>query len=1461
VSTVLVFLFTDIEGSTRLWEEHPSGMGAVIARHDAILQKEITGSGGRITKHTGDGITAAFEGGAPVACALEVQKRFAVEPWEPAGELKIRVGLHAGAAEYQAPAGAAEGDYFGPAVNTTARVMSAAWGGQVLLTPAVTEVSPLPALATVLDLGEHLLKDVSNPQRIYQLLHPELRPDFPPARTLSGSSIGRMVSRRGSELQDLSPRGMAVELVSAAILPTLQGDLSPTSPALRANLGVLGDLGAGTLQALLAGFAEQLWNKQRAGRTVSASNIRERLEAKLLLECRGEVPAAVALRSDASLLLQALDGVGAAMTAATGEVKEALAQGLAELAGQFGEFRWMLTGVQDTLAEMKERQDLQLSLQREQLAKTDEILRLQRQEAPVAAVAAEPLEDAEPPAFLGAEVEPYERPVFVSREPELARLEGFLEAALAGQGCVVLVSGGPGRGKTALLNEFAGRAMVRQPKLLVGSGTCNAFSGIADPYLPFREVMGMLSGDVEEGWRSGAITGEHARRLWAAVPVVAQALLGHGPHILGTLVEGDALTSRAALVSRAALTSRAAMAGGADAPWLDSLRQAVERQQAAVGGAVPGGVAQSHVFEQFTNVLRKVGEKHPLLIILDDMQWADTASLGLLFHLGKRLGGAPVLVACAYRPEEVALGRLSAGTGQMVRHPLDKVLAEFKRSFGDLSVDLARDTQIGGREFVDALLDTEPNDLGEAFRQALHNHTGGHPLFAVELLRDLQERGDLVLDESGRWLEGPALSWERLPERVEGVIEERIGRLEQDLREALTVASVEGEEFTAQVVARVQAIQERLLLRQLSQELEKRHRLVRERSEDRVGRRRLSRYRFAHALFQQYLYNDLSAGERRLLHGEIAEVLEEIFEGRTEQVAVQLAFHYGRAELEDRALPFLIEAGNQARDRFANDEAIDYYGEALRLTPRVGLERFDLLALRAAVCRLVARCDEARADAEEMLAIAIDLADEVRRCDALLTLVQVQVQTQHLLAEEPAREALAIARALGDRVREGQALGCLGGWAWYTGDDQKSRELLEAAFTVFTEAGMPRDAARCLHHLSLALGALGELGLALEAAERAVALSRETGDRQQEATGLRRMAIAYMNQNLHGEALPYAEEALALHREVGDRAEECAALNVIGIVYAHLGEHRASEQYLRESLALAESIGSVIQVSFAVNNLLWYREHRRGDYEAALAFLETWLARAERLQDDWLTARLQLLKGLRLAWVGQHERAREALELALQLLERAGSRDDQLWAQWHLGMARALAGDYHGAREHLERAAVGAQEAQDDGNLASALGFLGLTAALEGEPGAMQRGLAQTKQGQALLPEGDRLRQGTRCEIAAALALGLGQVDEALGHSQKGVELMESEPSSWFPERRYFTHSRVLRALGREAEADEHLERAYQRVMQVARSTKDDELRRGWLEDLQTNRQILATAAERGLGAETARNHSEPVEG
>ncbi len=207
------------------------------------------------------------------------------------------------------------------------------------------------------------------------------------------------------------------------------------------------------------------------------------------------------------------------------------------------------------------------------------------------------------PAYLKVAREP-ERQPFVAREQELARLEGFLHESLTGEGKVVFVSGDAGSGKTSLLAEFARRGMEAHPDLLSAWGTCSAYAGTGAPFLPFRELLSMLTGDVKARWMAGIISSEHARRLWYSLPDVAQLLLKHGLDLIPSLVDGTALLSRAALVAPSA------------SGWLQTLYSATERRLPRLEGMEPG-----YHFEQYTHLLQELAVQHPLVLILDDLQW------------------------------------------------------------------------------------------------------------------------------------------------------------------------------------------------------------------------------------------------------------------------------------------------------------------------------------------------------------------------------------------------------------------------------------------------------------------------------------------------------------------------------------------------------------------------------------------------------------------------------------------------------------------------------------------------------------------------------------------------------------------------------------------------------------------------------------------------------------------------
>ncbi len=175
------FLFTDIEGSTRRWEEQPGVMSAAVARHDALLRSAIEAHGGHVFKTVGDAFCAAFHTAQDaLAAALAVQYAVESEDWGAVGALRVRMALHTGAAETR------DGDYFGQTLNRVARILSAGHGGQTLL----SEVSyglvrdNLLDGVTHQDMGEHRLKDLMRPERIFQVVAPNLPNTFPPLKTL-----------------------------------------------------------------------------------------------------------------------------------------------------------------------------------------------------------------------------------------------------------------------------------------------------------------------------------------------------------------------------------------------------------------------------------------------------------------------------------------------------------------------------------------------------------------------------------------------------------------------------------------------------------------------------------------------------------------------------------------------------------------------------------------------------------------------------------------------------------------------------------------------------------------------------------------------------------------------------------------------------------------------------------------------------------------------------------------------------------------------------------------------------------------------------------------------------------------------------------------------------------------------------------------------------------------------------
>ena len=319
---------------------------------------------------------------------------------------------------------------------------------------------------------------------------------------------------------------------------------------------------------------------------------------------------------------------------------------------------------------------------------------------------------------------------------------------------------------------------------------------MGDPYLPFRHILLLLLGDVEAKWRGGLISTTHAQRLWEAMGETVPQVVKHAPDLISSFLTGKPLIERLML------------AGLDKESWFQEVLDLTDKK-------LLGTLEQIRIISLYTSALQAIAKARPILLILEDLHWVDASSVELFNYLSRMIE-SPILLIGSYRSSDVLTKEA---------HPILTISKELHRLYGDITINLEEKNLEDERDFVNAYLDSEANELNSHFREEFFKRTQGHALFTAELLSTLKEKGGLY-KQDGRWFAKDNINWQTLPVKVEGVIEVRIGRLPSRQRELLSVASVQGETFIGEAVAQVQKQNEREVIHILSGEMDKKHRLV-----------------------------------------------------------------------------------------------------------------------------------------------------------------------------------------------------------------------------------------------------------------------------------------------------------------------------------------------------------------------------------------------------------------------------------------------------------------------------------------------------------------------------------------------------------------------------------------------------------------------------------------------------------
>jgi len=826
---------------------------------------------------------------------------------------------------------------------------------------------------------------------------------------------------------------------------------------------------------------------------------------------------------------------------------------------------------------------------------------------------------------------------------------------------------------------------------------------------------------------------------------------------------------------------------------------------------------QRRLFDSIMVFTQMFSQRRPLLLVLEDAHWADDGTLALLRRLARRGQRQPMLIVVTYR--EVELDR---------NMPFNQALMELQREGLAHRIKL---TRLSRQDTKRLLAEMFAEEITKEFLDAIYRETEGNPFFIEEVCKALVDSGEVYF-EDGIW-NRPSMDSLAVPQSVRVAIQSRIAVLEDDLQDILRLAAILGREFDFDTLEMAGSWDEDFLVDALEQA--ERAQLIEELSSERGAT-----FAFVHALIPSTLAESFSGLRRRRMHRLVAGVIEEL---RPDDW-IALAYHYSQAQDREKALFYLIGSGDQAASRFAHEDAIRYYGQALDFI-HTNEDRFDLLKKRAAVFHLVADREDEWADVQEMLNSAAALGDDSRRIDALLARADYHLETEHIRTNEPAYQAAELARSLGDPIREARALYLSGQASFFSGDYVGSRSDLEAAAERFLEAELSGEAAGSLHSLALTLVSLGQTEKALEVGLRAIEISRQAGDKVHEASSLRRVAIAYHNEMRIEEALPYAEEALDLHHQLGDRAEEANALNVLGILFSFLHDPQRAAKCFQESLVLAEEIESSAAIQYAIFNYALYTAYDN-QYEKALNLMTEQVEKYADHPDNWLAGMLHSVHAIFYHLLGRNEEAIDSSKQAALLLEGMLPPGTQAGNWSFRSLFYAEAGQLDNARRCAKEAAGIAVRASQGDSLDFYYTWLAKMHLVLGEE--LEIGLNAANKAVAFSRRfAEYFTLIHSLNLKARLHLALGQQERARTTIEEFIPLMDIVYCNHRRQELLWTIYLERKAAGEEREAEEALQNTLNYINLIAGRIEDDKIRRSWLEDVPDNPKIIAEAEKLGL--------------
>ena len=771
-------------------------------------------------------------------------------------------------------------------------------------------------------------------------------------------------------------------------------------------------------------------------------------------------------------------------------------------------------------------------------------------------------------------------------------MRSHFDLAMSGQSCFCVVSGQAGSGKSTLLRAFVSALDSSALPAVIAWGRCDPLVGTISPLAPWAQILQSLS-----GFSDVAIPEERLHDRNTVLQSLQGALRELAPDIIELLIPGVGLAVKSAkLLRRSALMER-----------LSSKYTRPEEIAVAAD--------RSRLQDQYTSIIERVSDKSPLVIVIDDLDYADEASLHLLAHLAGKTAGRRILFLVA---------------GRDTRNPseFNKCTKHIASIQATLTLDLDQVCVERGEQFVAEYTQRFVPGVGEGFVQELTRHTGGQPLFVAELVAHLCKLGSITFSRD-RWKVSPQLAWKRLPSKIETILADQLQDLDDELRDILQAGSIEGDQFSIEVVAAALEKSPVLVARALARRAPRN--LVAPLRSELLGHGRVSLFRFSHSLARQYIYDSVDPVERVYLHRSVATQLEALAAGRPEKTAAQLAYQFDRGQVHDKALQYYEMAAATATSTCALLEAIAHLQRALSLCSSTA----DRMRITYQLAKLQMMTGHNRAGAV-LMAEARSIAEQEQAPELALIL---------------ADEALALAR---------------------NNELDTASRAAAAAETLAREHGNDFGLLSALQTLAHIYSRSGRNEEALATQLSALPLAERLGIDHITAESLSKLGIYLKELGRYEEARDALQAALVMQlRDQPNYAQLAATRNALADMYINLGNYPEAREHLLLAVEHWRQFDRNADVAVGLTSLA-NLANREGMYEEALDYghqaYEEDIAALGIDHPDLafsLTCIGESLLGLR-----DYGAAIEYLDEAYQLRREKGARRGNLaWSGWLLGRA------------------------------------------------------------------------------------------------------------------------------------------------------------------------------------------------